>query len=217
MSRTRTDESKSIRANHSITPEKVLKTIKKLNFDDKTLERMGATLQNTNSKRRQRYKSTLRCLILEAIVLSIWMILGIAGQVYDFVRCVYNCEAEFARLQCLGQNDVIFAAILIIITDMLANYGMFKWNFLFMLPGLLVRLLALLYFGIMALIYVALPWLWNWIQLGPKEAMKNFWFHQAEFWTMDKQILALWTFMLITTSKEFINQVSDMLDFPKPK
>ena len=132
--------------------KKVLKAIKKLEFDDAILESMGKELQNTESKRLKQYKSTLRAVKFEAIFLS-WVSLSF-GKIFEFFRCLYNCEAEFKRLLCLHQNALLVTAILLIFTDFLTIYGLKRWKSICLFPGLLARCCALVYFCIIALFWI---------------------------------------------------------------
>merc|ERR1712062_332168 len=117
--------------------KKVLKAIKKLEFDDETLERIGEELQNTESQRLKRYKFILRAVIFEALFLLSFTLSF--AKIFEFLRCLYNCEAEFRRLQCLHQNAFLFIAILVIFTDILTIYGLKKWKPIYLCLGALTR------------------------------------------------------------------------------
>merc|ERR1712062_960301 len=132
--------------------KKVLKAIKKLEFDDETLERIGEELQNTESQRLKRYKFILRAVIFEALFLFTFNLSF--AKIFEFLRCLYNCEAEFQRLQCLHQNAFLFIAILVIFTDILTIYGLKKWKPICLCLGALIRAGACLYLNILTLYWL---------------------------------------------------------------
>ena len=143
---------KDVKLKQSKKVKKVIKTIKKLEFDDETLERIGEELQNTESQRLKRYKFILRAVIFEALFLFTFT-LSLA-KIFEFLRCLYNCEAEFQRLQCLHKNAFLFFTILVIFADILTIYGLKKWKPFYLCPAVFTRLCASLYFNILTLYWL---------------------------------------------------------------
>merc|ERR1712062_850210 len=143
---------KDVKRRQIKTIQKVIKTIKKLEFDDETLERIGEELQNTESQRLKRYKFILRAVIFEALFLLSFTLSF--AKIFEFLRCLYNCEAEFRRLQCLHQNAFLFIAILVIFTDILTIYGLKKWKPIYLCLGALTRAGASLYLNILTIYWL---------------------------------------------------------------
>merc|ERR1712062_102649 len=168
---------KDVKRRQIKTIQKVIKTIKKLEFDDETLERIGEELQNTESQRLKRYKFILRAVIFEALFLFTFTLSF--AKIFEFLRCLYNCEAEFQRLQCLHQNAYLFIAILVIFTDILTIYGLKKWKPICLCLGTLIRASACLYLNILT-IY----WLFQLINIFHGELSK-LWYTEDSYLTLD--------------------------------
>merc|ERR1712062_434321 len=174
---------KDVKLKQSKKVKKVLKAIKKLEFDDATLERIGEELQNTESQRLKRYKFILRAVIFEALFFFSFTLSF--AKIFEFLRCLHNCEAEFQRLQCLHQNAFLFIAILVIFTDILTIYGLKKWKPIYLCLGALTRAGASLYLNILTLywlfqligiLHVELRKLWYespWTLLNVKEVQMS--------------------------------------------
>merc|ERR1712062_340051 len=181
---------KDVKRRQIKTIQKVIKTIKKLEFDDETLERIGEESQNTESQRLKRYKFILRAVIFEALFLFSFTLSF--AKIFEFLRCLYNCEAEFQRLLCLHQNAFLFIAILVIFTDILTIYGLKKWRPGYLMPAVLTRLGAYLYLNILMLY-----WLFQLISMFYVELSK-LWYTEDSypaFYWLKQQIENPWTLL----------------------